>query len=590
MSFDDLYALEPGYLQPLGADECVYIAVDDGKAHVMTAEVGEQLPAMRNFATLAEHATGLVTRIPRFGGRLDVARAFVGQLAQIGLLRSAHRQLELLNQGTRQPPPPLTALVIRACDRPEQLARLLASLRPHADALDGAPVVVLDDSRLAIAERANAEAIDAASAAGLRISHLSRHRQDQFVDALIAALPDDERSIRWLLTREPGERQFTGGRLWNMAMLLCAGGRMLQFDEDFYLEPRRLSQAPQIRLGHHMALDHLLLAGPDQALEIGTADPINPLAVMVERLAAPLKRSFGGLGADHLQGLAIAELAQLAHGERAASLTFGCYGSALTDSWLWTYVLDQQQQSRLWHGPERYRQSLLALGVYSGSNSVRLLAQPVFTPHGLDLSHLVPPAAPRGRGEDFLFGSLWSLIDPHAAHVLWPSYLGHRHEPGRDAREAPFRPLRPALLRFVADHLDVVRPHFHAASPATRLNFAAAQLTELAEASDSQLSRLLAEYLSYTRAHLIAQLQHQLAQPSEAPDYWRADIAALIEENGRALTAGVDDRLGGIDEFPVEARLRQVRSGLAALARSWESWPRIFDTARQLSREHWLAP
>jgi hypothetical protein len=92
---------------------------------------------------------------------------------------------------------------------------------------------------------------------------------------------------------------------------------------------------------------------------------------------------------------------------------------------------------------------------------------------------------------------------------------------------------------------------------------------------------MLREYLAYVRADAIERLQQQFEGAQNAPIYWQADVRAIIEANGRALTAKAPPRLADWPEaIDASGCATMLREETARLADAYEAWPALWNYAR----------
>ena len=128
--------------------------------------------------------------------------------------------------------------------------------------------------------------------------------------------------------------------------------------------------------------------------------------------------------------------------------------------------------------------------------------------------------------------------------VELPVAIGHAQESARKRSDKTLAAPPPRFNYFVSDFVQRQLSEFLAEDPAQRLGLLAANLRDIAGASEARRLRMLREYLAYVRADAIERLQQQYESAQNAPIYWQADVRSIIEANGRALTAKAPPRLG----------------------------------------------
>jgi hypothetical protein len=147
---------------------------------------------------------------------------------------------------------------------------------------------------------------------------------------------------------------------------------------------------------------------------------------------------------------------------------------------------------------------------------------------------------------------------------------------------AEWAPETPGLASLLTDLLAPRVTDLRAATADSRLQAIAALLTDLAAAAPAQQADLVHEYLAFCRADLVARLQAAFGAARDAPLHWQADVRAIIEANGRALTAAGAPRLAGwpdgLDAAGCAARFaREVGDFAAALS----AWPALWAHAQE---------
>jgi hypothetical protein len=181
-----------------------------------------------------------------------------------------------------------------------------------------------------------------------------------------------------------------------------------------------------------------------------------------------------------------------------------------------------------------------------------------------------------------LFAQVTRLCHPDSLAIELPVAIGHAQEAARRRSDRTLSAPSPRFNYFVTDFVQRQLSEFLAEEPAQRLGLLAANLRDIAGASEVRRLRLLREYLAYVRADAIERLQQQFESAQNAPVYWQADIRSIIEANGRALTAKNPPSLGGwpdgLDEAGCAATLREEASRLAA---GYEAWPALWAYARE---------
>lgn len=584
-----MYAAIDGRVASLSNNECVFQARDGDELHVMTHQVLQALDQCREFRSLDEHVARVVSVIPGLAGQGDAVRRVLTGLIDRGLLRSDGDFLSALQRDEGAAPPALKTLVVRACDRPEQLAALLQSLSEHGKRFDRRDCVTLiDDSRSGDAAREHARALQSyAETTGASGRYIGRDQTRALVERLIKARPEAKEALAALLLPRNGTG-FGGGRGYNLAMLLTAGQRLALIDDDYRLPFHRahgaldgLDPSPAARFGARFHDDR------EQALGDGQLLDEDGLALQEElvgyRLGHALSRSRYGIDRELLRGQALARLAHLRSDARILASYTGSRGASFTSDSVWLYDLDAVSRAGLWRDRDSYLRNVHADAITYAPE--RALARPfgLFTPFLLDNGELLPCTAPEGRGEDGLFGVVASYLYPESQTIHLPMTIGHVQEGRRPRYERAMRPLTPGINRFLREWVRNNAQPAQSADAGERLALLAAQLEDLAGAPTRARIDILTEYLRYVRADLIDRLQQQLSSAPDAPVYWAADARRIVEENGKAL---LNPSVPRLDEWPesidAEGCAEQLRLACRAMAHAYRHWPLVWRTAAEL--------
>jgi hypothetical protein len=579
------FAAEDGKVAPLSSSECVFLA-GGSQPHVMTMQVLQALDLCREFATLDEHVERILSSVPGLAGkRADVVRVLEGLVARRLLVRDAD-YLERLRDARRTHPAPLRAVFIRACDRPDRLAHLLASLAAYERRFAARRrYVLIDDSALAANAAEQREMLRRFGADnGCAVACIGNAAVDSLADALIRARPRTRATVRSALLRDghAQAQRFGGGRSRNLALLLSAGARLVLLDDDLRLPLRRPEgSVREFDPDPDAPLATRFFASIDEALVAGEPTEEDPLDLHL----AACGRSFGEtigdqypLPRDALRGRTLQQLGGLAADARVLTTHHGSCGSARTQSTLWLYhALDPVGREQFWEDPGAYRRNVDAHHVVHAAERARVFDVPGFTPFALDNSALLPCTNPVGRAEDSLAGALTRLCRPDGVAMELPLAIGHVQESLRArfpiTREAP----PPRVNDFLREFVRLQFGQLRAEDPAQRLALAADIMRDLAHASVAHRVDHLREYRRFVHADVIDRLQRQFEALPHAPDYWQADVRAIVQANARALLAsGASPRLAewpdDLDAAGCAAALSAELDAMADLCEHWPAW------------------
>src|SRR5688572_27037607 len=173
------YASIAGQVAAISSRECVFRDARDRSVQVLPIAAVEALDACRAFAPLEQHARRLGELQPQ------LAPAAIAQYLEALVARRLSVSDAEFRRAPAETSPasPPRAIFLRACDRPSQLKRLLASLAANEKAWGRRHrYVLLDDSRDATAAEQHAALLAAfARETGAPAMHVGARRWDELV-------------------------------------------------------------------------------------------------------------------------------------------------------------------------------------------------------------------------------------------------------------------------------------------------------------------------------------------------------------------------------------------------------------------------
>ena len=574
-----VYASVAGIALQLSAEELVFMDRDTGSSHVMTHQVLHALSLCQQFKPLDQHVLTISQNMPELNKQIQAVQQVTNFLIKNKLfIEDKHWQQEL-SQGSQQQSIKTAGLVIRTCNRPEQLRRLLHSLEIYQKKHNtNFPVQIYDDSSSEKLEK-EIETVCADFKPQLNITFYGSAWQEQFINMLKTEFVQGHAIIDWLLS--VNENVFTGGRVWNFALLNNAGKKFLFFDDDFIFEARiigaenkqlDLNDKPELSVGFSLNLTDIRESSQAYNEDVLSA-MLNSCGQTVGNWLSTTDIEFGSL-----VGLNLMELQRINSNSVIKATGNGTWGSPRSNSNYWLYSLEASQKQEFWKSREVYLDNIEASNLMHYSDNYEFLSLTKFSPSAIDNSTMTPFVSPRNRVEDHFFNAVSLFCYPDQVSLHYPFMMGHLQTKKRDRSSTNHIARRPNFNQFVADYALTLLNSTDAVDPKLRLKTLSRYVMGLADSSDNNIKKRLKEYLSQIRADLVFTMQQQLAQSPDAPVYWQADVRELIEANGKAVLKNDAPILGDWDDGLSESEcVEAARSELLDVAKAMELWPDIWE-------------
>jgi hypothetical protein len=487
----------------------------------------------------------------------------------------------------------MRAIFIRACDRPERLAHLLASLREYEQQHRARRrYVLVDDSMSKPHRRMQRDQLtEFARATGCGVNYFGADESLKWVDGFARSHPRLREPARRLLLREahPTAQRFGGGRSRNLAMLLSAGSRMALLDDDLRLPLRHPDFTAAGLDPNPDSVPHTrFYANMQDALDSGRDVEQDPFELHLEAcgqtLAGCIRQRYG-VTRDVLRGLNLGRLELLRPNARIVSTLHGSYGSSRSESTLWLYqMLDPIGREEFWRDRESYARNAQAHFIRYGTARARVHDVPGFTPFTLDNTQLLPCTNPVGRAEDSLGAALTRFCQPDSLALELPVAIGHVQETLRK-RFAPTQGAAPPRVNdFLRDFVARQFGTFKSEDPGDRLIMLAHVLRDLARGSVDERIEILREYRRTVHAGIVSRLQNQLESTAAAPVHWQADVRAIVQANAKEMLASAAaPRLAEWSaDLDATACANALSEELHLMADACECWPVLWHYAAEL--------
>ena len=587
-----LYASIDGRASSLANDEVVFFDPQRETSHVMTQQVLQSLDMTREFRPLGQHVARIIEALPALRDKQDAMRRVLESLIKRGLLVTDAEFLRRFESAGTSDAAPVQGLFVRACDRPERVRRLFASVVDHEQRYGSRlRYVLVDDSRRSESVREHGEILrHFGERSGCAAVHITPERWARTVASLRQALPHHGDALRRLLLRDPSDATPRGGGIGrNLITLLAAGGRYALLDDDNLFPLRRHPEFAPGLTGDSRGFAVRTFASRQAALDAGRDLVADPIAAHFAACGRSLSQAMSGLAGCKLTR---ADLLGLVPGrakglrpEARVALTFnGHRGATYAGSLGWLYMLAPAERAGIATDREVYLTNHRDPSVWFGAARYQCTGDNQFTPFAIDNSELMPCTSPWGRGEDALFNALLPLFRRDATMLEFPDSVGHAPE-ARDERAMALTE-RPDVNNCLAEFARHVAADVHAEHVGPRIDAFAARLADLAGGSERSVTGYLREYLAYRRSGAIQRMQLAASVESNPPVHWLADLRARVEASGKALIERGPPRFAGWKEDADDAECaRHFRAEAQDLIDGLRAWPEAWQVAQS---QHWL--
>lgn len=598
---EDRYLAAPARIYPLDKEKVLLVRTQPERRIVVTRDVLRILDLCTEFRTLAEHREWILVNTPALDGKPDELTGVLRHLLRHGFFISAKDWVSGLVVPAAVPETGLVeALVIRTCDRPQALKRLLGDLlqAKHKNHWDGCRFIVVDDSRQEEHLQENGRLIAAVrQEGGLRLEHHDRGIQASWWAALRRELPACEAAIDFVSPTSESPWS-THGRPLLYALLIAAGRRLILVDDDIrygaLAPPLAISETSEISSRSRTARFFGQRGEGGQVAEL----PLDPLVEHSRLLGLTLAQAQIATGrplsfkrVSVLQGVNIGVVGPESRVLLTSASTYGDPGTANND---WIFGLDVAGRASLTASAEDFAANKLSRNLWLGRQCQHFSLCFNFMTTGfagLDNRVLLPPPLPLFRNEDYLFGEMVQFLHPGSLLSEFPWAV--RHAPVETREWPTLQPERlgvKGVARYIADFIAQQTGLCHGREAGSRLEFAAHLLFSLANMSHDELRAQVEDSRLQVLSGEILSLQSLLERETAAPDYWRRTIEQRLQLNQQSLAkpspalffelAALGDAVAQGQEF-----LRIVHS-YAELCRDWSQMVRTAGSLIASTRGH----
>lgn len=520
---------------------------------LVTRPLAESMRSLDVFRSLQSHADWLTSRYQELAGQHADVMNVLGTLGEKGLLVSAESACARLNREPGEPVDlPATRVFILTCDRPEAVSRLLESMLRAGGLSRHETLFLIDVSRDSANAAANLECVERFNLSSPRnLQYFGAEAARDFMNSLIAQLPEHEAAIRFLVDRDRWCDEKTHGLARNLALLLSVGRRAIILDDDVLCTAiESPAKQPGLQFGHSSkAID--FYANDDDMMSRNVDAGFDPLTGHARCLGLNLGQAIrklkgSELHPDDILGASSRYMSLWDAHSRVLVTQNGTLGDPGTPDNRWLFFMDDKSQKRLEAFPGGIEGALSNRRYWLGQ------PRPMFTKMsvmsqvtGLDNTALLPPYFPVFRGEDYTFGAMTEYLHPSSAVLEYDWCVPHLPTEARRGNPAP----EPETGRGMFNINKVItdRTLYLQGIPAeTRLKTLASHAAELAGASDRGLISIYRKEVAENQQLEMSRLNGLLQDGRIRPPLWQS----WLEQSARNVSAATHSN-AAISDIPL---------------------------------------
>ena len=586
----NLYANGPLSMLPV-ANGMLITNLATGVTVTLESELAAVINHCGIYRTMREHAEYLVSIMPEMGGEIEKLIPILTAVKDAGIMMSAQEVCDRVNTVSPAAAPVLapTSVFIITCDRPVALERLLESMLHNASLSGHHEVVVVDDSRDAANAEKNRELVERfVSTTPTKGSYFGAAEQSQMLHQLVAAQPENESAMRFLLDRTRWSNYKSYGLARSWCLLLSVGNRCIVMDDDV-LCSALLAPVPQSGLGFTNGMrDAAFYAEARQWQNAAKPAGFDPLVGHASCLGMHLADAVQALGdqplsQEHLKGASAVLFGELQADSPVLVTQCGTFGDPGTTGNSWIPNLEAETIQQMLQSPGGLASALANRQCWLGQSS------PCFSKRasmsqiiGLDNSQVLPPYFPVFRGEDQLFGSMLEFLYPHSVALEYPWAIPHIPQTPRQGNPAGDSTVAQASLQLCASFLTENPPVAGEVSFETRMELLSLRLQEAAECETPSIEAKYSALLARARAFAAQKANDRLHETANMSSEWDAYLTRSLNDNLTALEGKQD--LAAIAGLPTgmssEAVALQVKGLAGEFAAAVRAWPAIREAAK----------
>jgi hypothetical protein len=572
----------------------------DRSAVIIPHHVAALLDQCRTFKTLDEHAAKSADAFARSGRGvrspdIDSIRNHLAALAEAGILISESAVLEACRRQSDEIPPRIATVGVITRDRSESLAQCLTSFIENSKRFNREnDFVVMDDSTDPRTRTGNKELLKQLKREhDVKVSYAGREEKMLFANSLVSEGQFDPELVNFALTDSDGY-EFSCGKNRNALFLHTIGDSIFSTDDDALCRvvapPESDPAKEQIPRGQPLTpMEFWFYPNREEALCAASYREEDLLALHEEFLGRRLGdclASFGDFDLLSPEQPMSQHLRRLRSGRVLVTLSgmLGDSGMRVPAAYK---VLSRASRQRLIESKAAYlsagssREVMRVATRYCLSNRTWFIS----TALACDNRDLLPPFFPVLRGTDGIFSATFSRCCEHGYLGDIPRAVLHAPRQQRSYnREAVIQSAGGVTMHSLVIACILSRHFWPGQSDgAERMRSVGKHLVEIGSMSLSDFEEFARVHLWQQLTSMITNLEKDLADYQEAPDYWVNDLQLYLEAVRASLIK---------PEFVIPFDLRKNRRPeqarklsqtlITRFGRLLAEWPDMIEAARSL--------
>lgn len=588
----ELYAFTECEVVPMLSGAVLLIDRFSDAQVLVAPPVAQSMQTCRTFRTMEQHARHLTSTVPELAGQTADVMNVLAMLRDAGLMTPATAVCERINASVAPAVDlPATRAFIITCDRPAAVERLLESMLRTSNLSRHEALFLVDDSRDAANAERNREAVAQFNLTSPRdMQYFGAQEAAQLMADLIAACPQREEGIRFLIDRQRWSGEKTYGLARNLCLLLSVGKRAVILDDDVLCSALVSPHGkPGIEFGT-AEREADFYANHQEMLASTTAADFDPIAGHSQCLGLNMgqalqKLNAGDISPADLQDTSASYLRFWDAGSPVLVTQCGTLGDPGSPDTDWIYFAQDDTAKRLAAFPGGLEGALASRSYWLGHprpcfSKMAVMSQAT----GLDNARLLPPYFPVFRGEDYLFGAMTEHMHPQAAVLSYTWCVPHLPLEERQAPATPPAKTGKGLFsigKYVTDHT----VYELGISPETRLQGLANLATQLSQTDDRGLTTLFRRDVAEAQGLEIYKLNTLLQDGSIRPPSWESWLQESAANVNRAMqeVAAISDLPkvpGDQSDAQLLGQFRHLAGGFGCALAGWEE---IREAARNIA-------